>query len=91
MSMPRGVEEILRHAELAARFEDDEPDPADESDRDVVAGSRAAVAERPDAERHVLEAARKARQAKVSWPAMPPGLGPASERRPRAGVRHGWL
>ena len=41
--MPRTVDEILAHAhELAARFEDYEPNPADEVDAGAVAMLRAA-------------------------------------------------
>ena len=59
MTMPRTLAEILRHADqLSARFEDYEPDSADEFDREVVALLRAAVQERSDAERHVLDAIR---------------------------------
>jgi hypothetical protein len=80
MTMPRSVEEILQHAdELAARFEGYEPDPADELDRDVVAELRAAVAERSEAERHMLEAVRKARQARLSWSAIGALVGTTGE------------
>ena len=66
--MPRTVEEILQHAdELAARFESYEPDPADELDAGAVALLRAAIAERSEAERHLIEAVRKAREAGMSW------------------------
>ena len=35
--MPRSVDDILKHAdELAARFEDYEPDPSQELDRDAA-------------------------------------------------------
>jgi hypothetical protein len=80
MKMPRSVEEILQHAdELAARFEDYEPDPADELDRDAVTGLRAAVAERSEAERHMLEAVRNARQARLSWSAIGALVGTTGE------------
>ncbi|MGL5823809.1 MAG: hypothetical protein ACRCYU_03060 [Nocardioides sp.] len=66
--MPRSVDDILKHAdELTARFEDYEPDPADELDPDAVTLLRHAVQERSDAERHVLEAIAKAREAGMSW------------------------
>ena len=64
--MPRTVEEILAHAdELAARFEHYEPDPADEVDAGAVALLRAAVAERSEAERHLLDAVRQAAKGHV--------------------------
>lgn len=66
--MPRTVEEILAHAdELAARFESYEPDPSDELDAGAVALLRAAVTERSDAERHLIEAVSAAREAGMSW------------------------
>lgn len=69
--MPRTVDEILQHAdELAARFEDYEPDPADELDLGAVALLRAAVQERSDAERHVLDAIKAARETGMSWAAI---------------------
>ncbi len=62
--MPRTVDEILQHAdELAARFESYEPNPDDELDAGAVALLRAAVAERSQAERHLIDAIRKAREA----------------------------
>jgi hypothetical protein len=66
--MPRSVDDILKHAdELAARFEGYEPDPSDELDPDAVALLRLAVQERSDAERRVLAAIQKAREAGMSW------------------------
>lgn len=66
--MPRSVDEILRHAdELAARFEDYEPSEADELDAGVVAALRGAVQERSDAERHMIDAIRIARESGMSW------------------------
>lgn len=69
--MPRSVEQILAHAdELASRFEDYEPDPADELDANAVAALRSAVLERSEAERHLLEAVRQARDSGMSWAAI---------------------
>lgn len=66
--MPRSVDEILQHAdELAARFEDYEPSEADELDAGVVAALRGAVQERSDAERHMIDAIRIARESGMSW------------------------
>ena len=68
MTMPRTVDEILQHADdLAARFKDYEPDPAHELDPGAIALLRAAIQERSDAERHVLEATRAARVAGMPW------------------------
>ena len=78
--MPRTVEEILAHAdELAARFEHYEPDPADEVDAGAVALLRAAVAERSEAERHLLDAVRQARKGGMSWAAVGALVGTSGE------------
>lgn len=78
--MPRSVDEILQHAdELAARFESYEPDPADELDPDAVLALRDAVQERSEAERHILGAVRKAREAGMSWSAIGGFVGTTGE------------
>jgi hypothetical protein len=80
MTMPRTVEEILAHAdELAARFERYEPDPADEVDTEAVGLLRAAVAERSEAERHLLAAVARARKAGMSWAAIGTLVGTSGE------------
>lgn len=71
MLMPRSVDEILQHAdELAERFENYEPNPADELDVGAVALLRAAVQERSAAERHLIDAVRAARESGMSWSAI---------------------
>ncbi len=78
--MPRTVDEILQHAdELAARFENYEPNPADELDRGAVTLLRAAVAERSEAERHLIDAIRKAREAGLPWSAIGSFVGTSGE------------
>jgi hypothetical protein len=78
--MPRSVDDILKHAdELAARFENYEPDPADELDAAAVSLLREAVRERSVAERHLLDAVRSARQARMSWAAIGNLLGTSGE------------
>ena len=80
MTMPRSVEEILQHAdELAARFENYEPNPADELDPTVVTLLREAVRERSQAERHLLDAVRTARQSGMSWSAIGALVGTTGE------------
>lgn len=80
MKMPRTVDEILQHAdELAARFEDYEPDPAHELDPGAVALLRSAIQERSDAERHVLDAIKAARDAGMSWSAIGLFVGTSGE------------
>lgn len=69
--MPRSVDEILQHADvLAARFEDYEPSDADTLDAGAVAALRHAGQERSDAERHMIEAIRTARESGMSWSAI---------------------
>lgn len=78
--MPRTVDEILKHAdELAARFENYEPDPAHELDPASVALLRAAIQERSEAERHVLEAIKAAREAGLPWSAIGTFVGTTGE------------
>jgi len=80
MTMPRSVDEILAHAdELAARFESYVPNPADELDSGAVALLRSAVAERSEAERHIVDAVRAAREAGFSWRAIGSLLGTSGE------------
>lgn len=69
--MPRTVDEILAHAdELASRFESYDPKPDDELDVQAVGQLRAAVAEKSEAERHMVAAVREAQRAGMSWAAI---------------------
>ncbi len=78
--MPRSVEDILAHAdELAARFENYEPDPNDELDPVAVGTLRDAVAERSQAERHLLEAVGIARGKGLSWASIGVLVGTSGE------------
>ncbi len=78
--MPRTVDEILQHAdELAARFEDYEPREGDELDSGAAASLRTAVAERSEAERHMVDAVRRAREAGLSWSAIGSFVGTSGE------------
>ncbi len=78
--MPRSVEEILKHAdELAARFENYEPDPRHEIDPAAAAALRSAVMERSAAERHIIEAVRQARASRLSWSAIGALVGTSGE------------
>ena len=66
--MPRTVQDILDHAdEIAKRFEDYEPSPADERDPKVFAELRRAVQSRSDAERLIRDAVGHAREHGYSW------------------------
>lgn len=78
--MPRSVDEILAHADqLAERFEGYDPHLSDEADGHAVAALCSAVRERSDAERHVLDAVRGARQAGLSWSAIGAVVGTTGE------------
>lgn len=78
--MPRTVDEILQHAdELMTRFESYDPDPHDELDVKAVALLRTAVIERSEAERHLLEAVRTARESGMSWSAIGSLVGTSGE------------
>jgi hypothetical protein len=80
MSMPKTVEEILKHAdELAARFENYEPSAGDELDVSAVSALRAAVHERSQAEQHVIDAIRDARKTGMSWSAIGAFVGTSGE------------
>ena len=78
--MPRSIDEILRHAdELAARFENYEPDPSHELDAGAVALLRSAILERSQAERHLIDAIRTARETGMSWSAIGSLVGTSGE------------
>ena len=80
MTMPRTVDEILAHAnELATRFENYDPIEADEVDVVALAALRDAVAEQAQAERHVLDAIRGARDAGMSWAVIGNMVGTSGE------------
>lgn len=78
--MPRSVADILAHAdELAARFEDYEPQPGDERDPAAVIALREAAVERSAAERHVRDAVATARKAGLPWATIGSYLGTSGE------------
>ncbi len=78
--MPRTVEEILAHAdELAARFEDYEPDPNDQINPEAMMALRAAVMEQSSAERHLLEAIGRARNSGMTWATIGTLVGTSGE------------
>lgn len=80
MTMPRTVDQILQHADdLAARFKDYEPDPAHELNSGAIALLRAAIQERSDAERHLLDAIKAARKAGMSWSTIGNFVGTSGE------------
>jgi hypothetical protein len=80
MAMPRSVDDILQHAdELAERFENYDPDPAQELDPGAVTLLRAAIQERSQAERHLIEAIRTARESGISWSTIGTFVGTSGE------------
>lgn len=90
--MPRTVEQILAHAdELAARFENYEPAPADEIDPAVLTALREAAVQRARVEAQVLEAVRQAREAGAPWSLIGNLIGTSGEavRQRYAGRLHG--
>jgi hypothetical protein len=80
MHMPRTVKDILDHAdELARRFEDYEPAPADERDPAIFIALRDAVISRSDAERSIQAAIDAAREHGYSWAFIGRLLGTSGE------------
>jgi hypothetical protein len=78
--MPRSVQEILDHAqELAARFEDYDPDPSDARDTEVLGALREAVFARSQAERTLADIVRKAHEQGYSWRSIGALLGTSGE------------
>lgn len=78
--MPRTLQEIIDHAdELANRFEQEQPDPADRRDPEPVRAMKRAVQHRSTAEIEVAEAVAAARVASYSWAAIGAILGTSGE------------
>jgi len=77
--MPRSIQEILDHAdELAKRFEDYEPNPADERPVEEYLLERAALA-RARSERQIVDAVSAARANSVSWQRIGELLGTSAQ------------
>lgn len=65
--MPRSIQDILDHADkLALRFEEYQPDEADERPVEEYLLQRATIA-RARSERQIIEAVVRARAAEISW------------------------
>jgi hypothetical protein len=78
--MPRTVDEIIKHAEeLAARFEDHEPDPDVVRDATALREVRKAFLARAETEQRVTEAVEKARADGHSWASIGSMLGTSGE------------
>jgi hypothetical protein len=77
--MPRSIQEILDHAdELAQRFEDYQPNPADEVPVEEYLLRRATLA-RAQSERHLVEAVVAARHKGTSWQRIGDILGTSAQ------------
>ncbi len=78
--MPRNIEEILEQAdELAARFENHQPQPGQIVDADALRHVREAFRDRAAAERRLAAAVATARTAGQSWAAIGTMLGTSGE------------
>jgi hypothetical protein len=77
--MPRSIQDILDHAdELAERFENYQPDPADERPVEEYLLERAALA-RARSERQIVDAITTARTKGVSWTRIGELLGTSAQ------------
>jgi hypothetical protein len=77
--MPRSIQDILDHAdELAARFENYEPELGDERPAEEYLLERAALA-RARSERQIVEAITAARAKNVSWTRIGELLGTSAQ------------
>ena len=66
--MPRSVRDILEHADqLAARFENYDPNDGDERDPATFTALRGAVLARSNSERAIVDAVEQARAKGYSW------------------------
>jgi hypothetical protein len=79
ITMPRSIQDILDHAdELAKRFEDFDPDHAEEVAPEEYLLQRAVI-ERARSEQHVIDAVIGARAAGMSWQAVGALLGTSAQ------------
>lgn len=78
--MPKSLQDIIARSEdLADAFERYQPHPGDERDPAAMRGLQAAVTNRTDAERKVVDAVREARHAGWSWAMIGLTLGTSGE------------
>jgi hypothetical protein len=78
--MPRTIDEIINHAEeLAARFEDHEPDADEMKDATALRELRHAFLARAEAEQRVTDAVRRARADGHSWASIGAMVGTSGE------------
>ena len=78
--MPRSAQEILDQAdELAARFEDRDPEPGSGDDAGALRGLRVAFRNRADAEKQLADAVDVARAEGHSWASIGAMVGTSGE------------
>ena len=78
--MPRTIDEIVNQAEeLAARFEDHEPDPDEIRDASALRELRETFLVRAEAEQRLTEAVRRARADGHSWASIGAMVGTSGE------------
>lgn len=78
--VPRSLQEILAQADkLAEKFEQYEPNEADERDPAIVSALRQAAVARADAELQVQRAVHRARAKRYSWAFIGGVLGTSGE------------
>jgi len=78
--MPRTADEIINQAEeLAARFEDHEPDTEDIKDASALRELRRAFVARADAEQRITDAVGRARAYGHSWATIGAMVGTSGE------------
>ncbi|CAN5865113.1 hypothetical protein BH23ACT4_BH23ACT4_10720 [soil metagenome] len=78
--MPRTIDEIINRAEeLAARFEDHEPEADDVRDASALRELRHAFLARAEAEKRVTDAVRRARADGNSWASIGAMVGTSGE------------
>jgi len=78
--MPRTSDEIINQAEeLAARFEDHEPDPDEIKDASALRELRYTFLARAESEQRVIDAVRKARTDGHSWASIGAMIGTSGE------------
>ncbi|RIQ34942.1 hypothetical protein [Jiangella rhizosphaerae] len=78
--MPYSIEYVLAHAdELARRFEEHEPDPSKFKDARPLGDIYRAVQARAQAERDILDAVGRAREAGLPWWLIGSYLGTSGE------------
>ncbi len=78
--MPRTIDEIIEQADqLAARFEDHQPDPDNITDATALRSVRQAFKGRAEAERHLADTIATARQDGHSWASIGAMVGTSGE------------